>query len=171
MKVFIDVSVIGAAGANIKNIAQEHSDASKGLVNSFKAKMNAAGVAAIVKPFGTVTHTVTVEGPKTTTSLKRQGIGNEEMIAGESSKLQPILIVRIGSTQAKYNVWNGMVSWNLELVDPSVWTIKNNATIWKGETKPMPFSPSYCSADTYKTCSDKFSELVVTQLRTEKIIK
>jgi hypothetical protein len=171
MGVYIDVSVIGVAGANIKNIAQEHSDASKSLVNSFKVKMSEARVNVLVKPFGTVTYTVKVEGPKTTTSLKRQGIGNEEMIAGESSNFQPILIVRIGSTQAINNVWNGMVSWNLELVDPSVWTSKNKTTIWKGETKPMQFSPSYCSGDAYKSCADRFSELVITQLRSEKIIK
>ena len=171
LKVFIDASAIGAAGATIKDIALTHSEASQSLVNSFKTRMSEAKVNALVKPFGSVTSTTTVDGSKTTTTLRAAGVNIEKMIAGESASSQPILILRIVSSQARNNVWNGMVSWRLDLVDPSVWTSKNNNTIWTGETRPMQFCPSSCSVDSYKLCADRLSEIVVAQLRNEKLIK
>jgi hypothetical protein len=167
LKVFVDVSAIGAAGGSIENIAQVHSDASQSLVNAFKTKMSEAGVNALVKPFGNVTSTKT----DTSTTVTSESIGTEKMVASESSNSQPILIVHIGSSQARNHVWNGMVSWKLDLVDPSVWTSKNKITIWTGVTKLMQFGPSACSSDAYKSCADKFAGSVIAQLRTENLIK
>ena len=167
LKVFIDVSAIGVAGAGIKNIAQIHSDASQSLVNSFKTKMNEAGVNALVKPFGTVTSTKT----ETSTTVTANSIGTEKMVADESLNPQPILIVHISSWQAVNHVWNGMISWRLDLIDPSVWTSKNKITIWTGITKPMQFGPAACSGDAYKSCADRFAESVIAQLRTENLIR
>lgn len=167
LKVFIDVSAIGVAGASIKNIAQVHSDASQNLVNSFKTKMNEAGVNALVKPFGTVSSTET----ETSTTVTAKSIGTEKMIADENPNPQPILIVHISSWQTVNHVWNGMVSWRLDLVDPSVWTSKNKITIWTGLTKPMQFGSAACSKDAYKSCADRFAESVIAQLRTEKLIR
>lgn len=167
LKVFIEVSAIGAAGSSIENIAQVHSDASQSLVNSFKTKMSEAGVNALVKPFGTVTSTKT----GTSTTVTAESIGTEKMVANERPNSQPILIIHIGSSQARNHVWNGMVSWRLDLVDPSVWTSKNKVTIWTGVTKLMQFGPSACSRDAYKSCADKFADSVIAQLRAEKLIK
>ena len=172
MKVFIDASGMGTAGSSIKDIAKIHNDASLSLVKSFNTKLNETGVKALIKPFGAVTSTVTVDSKKTTTiTLRSQGVTTEKMLEGESSNALPILIVRIYSTQAQNYTWNGMVSWSAELVDPSIWSNNNKVSIWTAETIPMQFGPTYCSGDAYKSCADKLAEVVIAQLRREKLIK
>lgn len=170
MKIFVEVSPIASVGSlYTKNISivQTHNDASQALVNAFKTKMAEAGVTITVRPFGSITMTKTATGTQTIT----QKIGLDTMIAGESASSEPLLVVQIGSTEAENRVWNGRVSWSLNLVDPTVWTIKNQTTIWKGTTELTQFGPYACSEDAYKSCSDKLVESVIAQIRAEKLIK
>ena len=170
MKIFVEVTPIGSEGALItKNIGivQTFNDASQSLVNAFKTKMTEAGVTVLVKSFGSVD----VVKNDTSTVKTAKSVGFSTMVAGENASSEPLLAVQIGATEAENTVWNGRVSWNLSLVDPTVWTPKNQTTIWKGTTELMQFGPLDCSQDAYKTCADKFVDSVIAQLRAEKLIK
>lgn len=170
MKIFIEVSVIGTVGRPETmgiSIAQTHNDASQALVNAFKTKTVEAGITTTVKPFGSVT----MVKDKTSTIVKSEQIGLENMIATASSSSEPLLVIQIYSSQAENNIWNGNLGWSLNLVDPTVWTIKNQTTIWKGTTDMTQFGPFSCSKDAYKSCADKLADSVIAQLRAEKLIK
>ena len=99
----------------------------------------------------------------------------------KAPEITQILIVNADSfpmvQQTRYGAavgspfWGGSISWAVRLLDRETSLSEGSQAVWTAKTNPSIFNPNVCSQDEFKTCAERFSEAVISQLRKDNILR
>lgn len=141
---------------------QHLSNAIKGLNESFTAGLKAVNVDVVTEAVS-----VAIDASSIVKAVRKYQ--RKQILILSTDSFQT-------SQQTRYGVpisapgWNGKVSWSLSLYDTDKVANPEGKAVWTAKTDFFSLGVPDCGMDAYKTCTNRFANAVIEQMRGEGLI-
>lgn len=139
-----------AANAVLKNISSEFS----------KVKVNVTG--ALLD---------TAADPASLAKLMAANKNKKQILLIAANSFQTIKTTQAYTSKVTSNTWSGKLTWNIKLFDIDKVANPEGKTVWSTTTDLVQFGPKQCNSDQYQVCAERFVSALVSQLKSDGLIK